>query len=191
MGCDLTVACADPTCHTPASTGFASAERALCDPPSPNSPLKSEPRPQLEPTGAGLIGASTAVFDATGRVLLIRRAKPPLAGLWSLPGGHIEPGEAPAATALREVHEETGLVLGAVWFLTRYDVPVRSADGEIERSLPLAVFCGWAPPSDTPHAAGDVDAARFVERSDLGAYPLTENCAQLVEAAWLRLQAGP
>lgn len=42
-------------------------------------------------------------------VLLIRRAKPPYQGEWSLPGGRIEPGERAVDAALRELREETGV----------------------------------------------------------------------------------
>jgi 8-oxo-dGTP diphosphatase len=42
-------------------------------------------------------------------VLLIRRAKPPLEGQWSLPGGRLEAGERLEAAALRELMEETGV----------------------------------------------------------------------------------
>jgi 8-oxo-dGTP diphosphatase len=42
-------------------------------------------------------------------VLLIRRARPPLAGSWSLPGGRLEWGERAADAALRELAEETGV----------------------------------------------------------------------------------
>lgn len=50
---------------------------------------------------------STAVFIVQdGRVLLIKHRR---YGCWLPPGGHLEPGEAPDAAALREVREETGL----------------------------------------------------------------------------------
>jgi ADP-ribose pyrophosphatase YjhB (NUDIX family) len=49
------------------------------------------------------------VHDAEGRLLVIRRGRPPGEGLWSLPGGRVEPGESDAAAVVRELAEETGL----------------------------------------------------------------------------------
>ena len=49
-------------------------------------------------------------FAPDGRLCLVRRRKPPNAGLWSPPGGKLEPGETPVDGALRELAEETGLV---------------------------------------------------------------------------------
>ncbi|MFC6065432.1 NUDIX hydrolase [Streptomyces ochraceiscleroticus] len=51
-------------------------------------------------------GVSAIVFDDEGRVLLGRRVDN---GRWSIIGGIPEPGEQPAATAVREVHEETAV----------------------------------------------------------------------------------
>lgn len=46
-----------------------------------------------------------------GQVLMMRRRKQPNLGLWTAPGGKLEPGEAPAECARRELQEETGLVV--------------------------------------------------------------------------------
>lgn len=53
------------------------------------------------------LGAACAIFDSGGRVLLVHHTYGRLN--WELPGGLVEPGEAPAEAALRELFEETGL----------------------------------------------------------------------------------
>ena len=60
-------------------------------------------------------------LDGSGRLLLVRRAHEPSAGLWSVPGGKVEPGEDDVAAVVREVSEETGL-----------DVRVDRLLGEVE-----------------------------------------------------------
>ena len=50
-------------------------------------------------------------YDADGRLLLIRRGNEPGRGLWSVPGGRVEPGESDAEAVVREMAEETGLVV--------------------------------------------------------------------------------
>jgi 8-oxo-dGTP pyrophosphatase MutT (NUDIX family) len=57
--------------------------------------------------------ASVALIDRD-RVLLIQRARKPWLGMWSLPGGRLEPGETPEQAAEREILEEVGL---RVWRL--------------------------------------------------------------------------
>jgi len=59
-----------------------------------------------EPTLA--VGA--VVVDA-GRLLLVRRARAPQVGKWSVPGGRVEPGETLAEAVAREVLEETGITV--------------------------------------------------------------------------------
>lgn len=63
------------------------------------------------------------IRDGEGRLLLIRRTRPPAAGTWSLPGGRVEHGEDDIAALTREVREETGL-----------DVAVAELVGTVERS---------------------------------------------------------
>ena len=49
--------------------------------------------------------------DARGRLLLVQRANEPGRGLWSIPGGRVEPGEDDATALAREMLEETGLLV--------------------------------------------------------------------------------
>ncbi len=69
------------------------------------------------PAGAGSV-AIGIVLDG-GRVLVGRRARPPLAGYAEFPGGKTLPGEPPEATVVREVREESGLAVRVVSLLAR------------------------------------------------------------------------
>jgi ADP-ribose pyrophosphatase YjhB (NUDIX family) len=65
------------------------------------------------------------VVDPAGRLLLVRRGRDPGAGLWSIPGGKVEPGESRAEAVVRELAEETGL-----------PVVVGEHVGTVERAAP-------------------------------------------------------
>ena len=60
-------------------------------------------------TAASVPCVGAVIADADGRLVLVRRANPPHAGLWSLPGGRVERGETREQAVVREVAEETGL----------------------------------------------------------------------------------
>jgi 8-oxo-dGTP pyrophosphatase MutT (NUDIX family) len=64
--------------------------------------------PVEEPVGPGRHFTVAVFVIDKGRVVLMRH---PTTGLWLPPGGHVEPGETPDQTAVREVAEETGLTV--------------------------------------------------------------------------------
>lgn len=64
------------------------------------------------PTDRVIVGSLCYVIHE-GRVLLLRRERPPHIGLWSPPGGKMEHGESPQDCARREIFEETGLTIAA------------------------------------------------------------------------------
>jgi ADP-ribose pyrophosphatase YjhB (NUDIX family) len=67
--------------------------------------------------------AGGIVLDGAGRLLLVRRARPPSAGARSVPGGRCRPGEPPAAACVREVAEETGLAVTVLRWAGRVERP--------------------------------------------------------------------
>jgi ADP-ribose pyrophosphatase YjhB (NUDIX family) len=58
---------------------------------------------------ANPVPAATAVIVDRRRLLLGRRARPPYAGAWDLPGGFLEPNEGPLEGLRRELREELGV----------------------------------------------------------------------------------
>lgn len=63
----------------------------------------------MTPTPVPMLAISLCAILREGTILLLRRAKPPYQGLYSLPGGKIHPGESVTEAACREALEETGL----------------------------------------------------------------------------------
>src|SRR5437763_3832772 len=66
--------------------------------------------------------AGAVIRDRPGRILLVLRANEPGRGLWSLPGGRVEPGEAEDAAVAREVLEETGLLVSVESLVGRVSI---------------------------------------------------------------------
>lgn len=127
--------------------------------------------------------AASAVVLRGGEVLLIERGKGAAAGIWSLPGGHIEPGETAFRAALREIREETAIAAELEGYLACHEVELAADAGRPAVRYVLSVFFGIAPGDAVPLAGGDARNARFVPLADVGGYQLTEGAAALIAAA--------
>ncbi len=126
--------------------------------------------------------ASAAVFRDDG-VLLVERGKGAMRGRWSLPGGHIEPGERAIDAARREVLEETGVTAGLVGIVAVHDALIHDASGVLSAHYVIAVHHGlWV--QGEPTAASDATAARFVKLGDLPSYRLTDGAYDLILGAY-------
>ena len=113
------------------------------------------------------------IKDDRGRLLLIKRGHAPGAGLWSLPGGRIEPGETDAEALVREMREETGLVIEAGQLIGTVRRPTQDGGLLDIRDYAATVTGG------TLRAGDDAADARWVAVSELEILPITEG---LVEA---------
>lgn len=113
------------------------------------------------------------IKDGQGRLLLIKRGHAPGAGLWSLPGGRIEPGETDTEALIREMREETGLVIEVGSLIGT--VRRLAQDGAVLdiRDYAATVTGG------TLRAGDDAADACWVAPGDLESLPITEG---LVEA---------
>ncbi|KAF1045847.1 NUDIX hydrolase [Xylophilus sp.] len=112
------------------------------------------------------IAAALAAVFRHGRVLLVRRANPPDAGRWGLPGGKIEPGETIVDAAVRELREETGVQARAEHVFTAVDAFDRDAGGGLRRHFVLiAVLCRWT--AGEPAAGDDALDARWFDLAEL------------------------
>ena len=104
------------------------------------------------------------VHDAEGRLLLIRRGHAPSAGLWSVPGGRMEPGETQEQAVVRELAEETGLAVQPVRPLGTVRI-----DGDGVVFLVTDWLCTLAVPGQQPVAGDDAADAAFVDTTGLAA----------------------
>jgi 8-oxo-dGTP diphosphatase len=117
------------------------------------------------------------IKDRGNRLLLIKRGHEPGAGLWSLPGGRIEPGETDQEAVAREILEETGLRVECRDLLGTVELPGLGG-AVIQVSDYRAVVAGGDQVS-----GDDAEDARWVSAAELDALPLTSGLAGYL-AAW-------
>ena len=125
------------------------------------------------------VQAAGVVCFRGGQVLLIRRATPPRAGEWSIPGGRLEKDEAPAQAALRELREETGVAARLLGLIEIVDAVI----GEPERLFLLHDYAAaWS--GGEPVAADDASEAAFFPLETAKAMVSWSETARIIQKAW-------
>ncbi len=126
-----------------------------------------------------------AIILRRGRVLLVRRGKPPSKGLWSLPGGALEAGERLEDGVRREVLEETGLKVEPQGVCEVFERITRDRQGRLEYHYVLVDFlCRVVGGELGP--AGDVSAAEWVSNDRLAKREITEGTLDVIRRALRR-----
>jgi ADP-ribose pyrophosphatase YjhB (NUDIX family) len=130
------------------------------------------------------LAVSAAIFRA-GQVLLVRRAHPPANGLYTLPGGVVECGETLVEAVMREVQEETSLIVDPIALAGSRDVMARDEAGRIHRHFVVLPFAArWVAGEFTP--SEELAEGFWVNPRDIGSFKTTEGLPGIVTAAlWL------
>lgn len=113
------------------------------------------------------VGVGCTVFErGTGRVLLVRRGRPPRMGEWGIPGGAMELGETAFEAARREVLEETGLEADPFAVVTAVDLVERDAEGRVRFHYLLVQVAALAAGEPRPAGGDDADRAEWADPAE-------------------------
>jgi len=132
------------------------------------------------------LGVGALIFDGP-RILLVERAKEPLKGYWSLPGGILETGEKLEDAVRREVLEETGLEIEPLSIFEIFERIMPDESGRTEYHYVLVDYL-CRPAGGRLQAASDVSRAEWVAEQYLDEYRLTEGTLEVIKRAFAKLQ---
>ncbi|MCA3628775.1 MAG: NUDIX hydrolase [Methylobacterium sp.] len=128
-----------------------------------------------------VLAASIAVFR-DGKVLLAQRGKAPARGLFSLPGGRIEPGERMAEAVLRELQEEVGLTARIAGFVDHVEHIEHSPDGALVAHAVICAFAGYWTGGEAM-ISDEAQALLWVDPLDPGDLPMTRGLPDILRKA--------
>jgi 8-oxo-dGTP diphosphatase len=135
--------------------------------------------PELPLVGVG------AIIIERDRVLLVKRAHPPIQGQWSIPGGVLEVGEMVREAAIREAREETGLIVEPGELLGVYDRILRDPEKRVQYHYVLIDFLCRAVGGEL-QAATDATEVRWFTREDLPALNLAEDTQDVIRKGFAK-----
>ena len=127
-----------------------------------------------------------AIIIEGDRVLLVKRAHPPIQGQWSIPGGVLEVGEMVREAAVREAREETGLTVEPGDLLGVYDRILRDAKRRVQYHYVLIDFLCCRVGGELL-AASDAAEVRWFRREELPVLRLAEDTLEVIEKGFERL----
>ena len=136
-----------------------------------------------------LVGVGAIIID-DARLLLVKRAHPPLQAEWSIPGGVLEVGELMRQAAVREAREETGLTVEPGELLGVYDRIVRDADERVQYHYVLIDFLCRRVAGDLA-AASDTAEVRWFGQQELAALNLAEDTLDVIQKGFAAVRAHP
>ena len=123
-------------------------------------------------------------------MLLVRRGREPLKGQWSIPGGLIELGESMHQAVVREVREETGLIVEPVELVELLDRIHRESNRVRFHYVIADYLCRVT--GGSLRAGSDAQAVRWVERREWNSHSalaLDPVTVRVIEAGWQRARS--
>lgn len=130
-----------------------------------------------------LVAVAAAVFNEEGKVLLVRRGRPPSLGQWALPGGRLELGERLADGVRRELREECGIEIDVGEIVAAFEPIEYDDDGQVEYHYVVLDY--WA-----SHIRGeaiaqdDADAVAWVDVTHLLQYQMCTETVEVIKKAY-------
>ncbi len=127
------------------------------------------------------LAVSAAIFR-DGRVLIVRRARPPACGVYTLPGGGVELGETLEQAVIREIREETALEIEPIALAGYRQAIGHDAEGRIERHFVILPFAArWL--SGDIALNEELAEAHWLKPAELAGLTTTEGLAEIVAVA--------
>jgi len=131
-----------------------------------------------------LVGVGAIIIE-NSRVLLVKRAHPPIQGQWSIPGGVLEVGEPLREAAVREAREETGLIVEPGDLLGVYDRILHDREQRVQYHYVLVDFL-CRPVGGELHAASDAAEVRWYTREELPALNLADDTLDVIRKGFVK-----
>ena len=132
-----------------------------------------------------LVGVGAIIIEGN-RVVLVKRAHPPIQGHWSIPGGVLEVGEMVREAAVREACEETGLIFEPGELLVVYYRILRDPGQRVQYHYVLIDFL-CRPVGGELIAASDAADVRWFAREELPALNLAEDTLDVIKKGFEKL----